>query len=61
MTWPSVEASGLCRRRLNMHAHAVCVVKQAWIPHKQCSIGKDKPCLRSSEATKPGQKNIYGA
>ena len=38
----SVEVSWLCRRLLNMHAQAVCVVEQAWIPHKQCSISEDK-------------------
>ena len=48
----------MCRRRLNIHAQAACVVEQTWIPHKRCSIGEDKPRLRSDEATKPGQK-IY--
>ena len=51
----------MCRRRLNMHAQAACVVEQAWIPHKRCSNGEDKPHLRFNKATKPGQKkNIWG-
>ena len=48
------------RRRLNMHEQAACVVEQAWIPHKRCSIGKDKPRLRSDEATKPERKIYMG-
>ena len=60
MSWPSVEASRMCCRRLNMHAQAVCVIEQAWIPHKRCSIGEKKPRLRSDEATKSGQKIYMG-
>ena len=60
MTWPSVEASRISHRRLNMHAQVACVVEQAWIPHKRCSIGKDKSRLRSDEATKPGRKIYMG-
>ena len=35
---------------------------KAWIPHKWCSVGEDKPRLRSDKATKPQRraKNIYG-
>ena len=47
MTWPSIEAS-------RMHMQAVSVLEQAWIFHKRCSIGEDKPRLRSDEATKSG-------
>ena len=57
MTWPCVEASWLCRRRLNMHMQMTCVVEHAWISHQRCLIGEDKPCLRSYEATK--LKYIY--
>ena len=60
MIWPIVEANRMCRRRFNMHAHAACVVEQAWIPHKRCSMGEDKPHLRSDEATKPRQKTYMG-
>ena len=60
MTWPSVEASRLCRRRLNMHAQAACVDGQAWIPRKGRSSGEDKSRLWSDEATKPGRKIYMG-
>ena len=60
MTWPSVEASRLCRRRLSMHAQATCVVEQAWIPHKRWSIGENKSCLRSDEAIKLWRKIYMG-
>ena len=33
-----------------------CVAEQAWIPHKWCLVGEDKPRMRSDEATKLGQK-----
>ena len=39
-----------------MHAQVVCVVKQAWIPHKWYVVGEDKPCLRSNETIKSGEK-----
>ena len=58
MTWSSVEANWMCHRRLNMHAQAACVVEQAWISYKQCSIGEDESRLSSDEATKSGRK-IY--
>ena len=36
------------------------MAKEAWIPHKLCSIGEGKPRLRSDEATKLGE-NVNGA
>ena len=50
MTWPSIEASRMCRKQLNMHTQAACVVEQVWILHERCSIGKDKLRLRSNKA-----------
>ena len=40
MTWPSIEASRLGRRKLNMHAQATCVTEQAWIQNNLCSVGE---------------------
>ena len=60
MTWPSVEASRMCRRRLKMHAQAACVVEQAWFPHKRCSIGEDKPRLSPTKPQSQDEKYIWG-
>ena len=36
------------------------MAKQTWIPHKLCSVGEDKPCLRSNVATKLDEKCEWG-
>ena len=35
-------------------------IEHAWILHKRCLVAKDKPRLRYDEATKSGQKYIWG-
>ena len=60
LTWPSVKASQLSRRRLNMHTQATCVTEQAWIPHKLCLVGWRQTLSKVQRSHKEGQKMYMG-